>query len=323
MPSESPEPTESPSSPRTGVRLAALIAVLGGLGIGVLAAKALVHGDVGVVAAVLPYLALLLGVGIFTRGNLPVLALTTYLIGPAPADNLLPQVLIFPSSDFAVRPRDMLFLADIVLLGALAVLVWQERGRSTVSAAPGDAWLRWWCAGLLLLALYPVVVGVWFGADQSVAAVLQGATMPLRGAAIAGLVTLWVRRHGWEATLRDIARTMVIAGLVLAVAAVGALLAAKVAAPDQTQFSVLGYPLVVDRRPALPGWGNNILSNYLCVCVAVLMLLRRVVNWKPRIVAPAVVVLLLGLMYTEVRIAMLLSLLIVGGAIVAGVLRRF
>ncbi|MGH3545232.1 MAG: hypothetical protein ACRDPW_04840, partial [Mycobacteriales bacterium] len=282
---------------------------------------ALVRGELGVALALVPYLVLLVALWWASGGSLPVVVLAAYLIGPAPADNLLPQVLIFPTDDFAVRARDLFFLADLVLVVALVALAISSRGVA-VQAPIDPRWARWWCGCLALLAAYPVVVGVWFGAGQSVPAVAQGATMPLRAAAIAGLVMLWARRHGWDSTLRDVARTVVGCGLVLALVAVAAALLARIFAPDQTDISVLGYPLIADRRPALPGWGNNILSNYLCVCVATLVLLRHRMNWKFGAVIGAVAVLLLGLVFTEVRVAMLLSLLIVAVPVLAAVLRR-
>ncbi|HEX3732449.1 MAG TPA: hypothetical protein VHU91_05940, partial [Mycobacteriales bacterium] len=321
MPSETDQapPRETMAPSRAALRRAALAAIIVGVITAAASAVALVKGDTGVAASVLPYTLLLVGVWMVSRGNLPVVVLVAYLIGPAPADNLLPQVFIFPVTDYALRPRDMFFVADLVLLAALAILAVRGRAGSDSNAdatAPDHRWLRWWCAGLALLAVYPVVIGAWFGAGQSIPAVIQGATMPLRGIAVAGLIAMWLRWRSWEATLRDLARTFVVTGVLLALAAVGALLLAHLAAPGQNQYSLLGYPLVVDRRPALPGWGNNILSNYLCVCVAILMILRRRMGWKPPVVFVTATALLLGLVFTEMRTAMLVSLLIIGATIV-------
>ncbi len=320
-------PSSSTGPQRGAALLLASAVVFATAAISVLIAANLVRGEIGPVAALLPYLALLIGLWWVTKGNLLVLVLTAYLIGPGPADNLLPQVLIFPADDYALRPRDMFFLADLVLLAALVLLAIRPDAARLPSGywAPSPSktrWSRWWFGCLLLLSAYPVVVGIWFGAGQSVPAVIQGATMPLRAVAITGLVLLWVRRHGWETTVRNVARSVVGCGLVLALAAVTAALLARIFAPDQTGVSVLGYPLITDRRPALPGWGNNILSNYLCVCLATLVLLRHRMRWRAGAAVGAGAVLLLGLVFTEVRIAMLLSLLIVAVPMLSAVLRR-
>jgi len=310
----------------------ALVAVAGSFMISVLVARAAVAGEFAVALAVLPYLMLVLGLWWLTHGNVVVVVLAAYLVGPAPADNLLPQVFIFPHTDYALRARDMFFLADLVLLFAVLMLAWQSRfvtsrfvsfpENSAAPTMPDLRWLAWWCGSLAVLAVYPVLTGIWWGAGQSVSAALQGATMPLRAVIIAGLVVLWVRLHGWEATVRDTARTVIVAGALLAVAAVAALLIAQVLAPGQPQFFAFGYPLVVDHRPALPGWGNNILSNYLCVCVVAAVLLRQHIRWPRGGTLVAIAMLLLGLVFTESRVAMLVSLIVVFTPIVIGVLRR-
>lgn len=336
------EPSASALSATRSMCCWALVAVAGSFVISALIARAAVAGELGVVLAVLPYLMLMVGLWWLTRGNVVVVVLAAYLVGPAPADNLLPQVFIFPHSDYALRARDMFFLADLVLLCAVLMLAWhlwflkslsvksesvksRSMGlpeNSAVPAAPDRRWVAWWCGGLTVLAVYPVLIGIWFGAGQSVAAALQGATMPLRAVIIAGLVVLWVRLHGWEAAVRSTARTVIVAGTLLAIAAVAALFVAQVLAPGQPQFFVFGYPLVVDHRPGLPGWGNNILSNYLCVCVVAAVLLRQHIRWRLGWVVVVIAVLLLGLVFTESRVALLASLIAVFTPIVVSVLRR-
>jgi hypothetical protein len=254
----------------------------------------------GTVAALLlaPYVALLCLVWWLTRGNLLVLVLVSYLIAPSPADNLLPQVFIFPPGDLALRARDMFFLADLVLLVALVVArpPW-PRGRL----------LRAWLLSLLVLAVYPVAVGLLAGVGQSVPAVLQGATMPLRGIGVIVLVVWWARTRGWDVAVRDCGRTLVLCAAVIVVAE----LVLKLLAGGQLNYSLFGYPLVVDGRPSVPGWGNNILANLFCVSLAALTFLRKRLAWRTHWVVALSVLLLVGLAYTGARVAMVLALVVV------------
>ncbi|NUS72302.1 MAG: O-antigen ligase family protein [Corynebacteriales bacterium] len=243
-----------------------------------------------------------------SKGNVLVVVMLAYLLAPAPADNILPQVTIFPDSDYAVRSRDLLLLADLILIAALIYL---RPGRPS-------RLLGYWMAALGLLACYPIVVGAFFGAGQSLEASFQGATMPLRAIGILWLTSAVVRRNGWDTTLRDGTRAAVAAGAVLA----GGTVLAAIAARGALQFSVASYPLIVDGRPALPGWGNNILANYFCLAIALLIFARRLIDISIRWTVALVVILLIGISFTEVRIAMIVALLIAEIPIVLLLIRR-
>ena len=291
-------------------RLPLLIAVVAVAGlIGTAAAIRVAHGELVAALCVVPYLGLLWVVWWLTKGNLPVLVLVAYLIAPAPADNLLPQVFIFPATDIAQRARDLFFLADLVLLIALV---------ATRPPWPKGRLLRAWLICLFVLAAYPLLIGLLDGVGQSVPAVLQGATMPLRGVAMVVLIVWWARTRGWDPTVRDLGRTLVLCGAAIVVAEV----VLKLFAGGQLNFSLFGYPLVVDGRPSVPGWGNNILANFFCTCLAALTFLRLRLGWRTRWVVALSVLLLVGLAYTEVRIAMLLALIVVETPVVLHVIRR-
>lgn len=274
-----------------------------------LAARDLVTGDVFASISLVIYVALLGAVGVLTRGNALVLVLVAYLLAPIPADNLLPQVLIFPDTDYALRSRDLFFLADLVTLAALIALR-PELPKALLSRA--------WLAGLALLALYPTVIGVWLGAGQSVSAVAAGAVMPLRGLLVTLFVVAYVRRVGWDAALRDAVRTIVASATLLAFAVTLVTLAAW----GKVQYSLGGYPLIVDGRPSLPGWGNNILANFFCVCAALLVLLRRRLGWSLPWIGATATVLVLGLLATQIRMATLLAIAILELPLILAVLRR-
>src|SRR5436309_15720413 len=92
----------------------AVLAVLGAL-LALAAANQVMQGSLIPALCLVPYLGLLCAVWWFTNGNLPVLVMVAYLVAPVPADNLLPQVFIYPQSDLSLRARDLLFLADLVL----------------------------------------------------------------------------------------------------------------------------------------------------------------------------------------------------------------
>ncbi len=267
------------------------------------------HGDMIVALSVVVYAVFLTALWWLTRGNAPVVVAVAYLIGPAPADNILTQVFIFPTTDFSLRSRDLFFLADIVLVLALLL---------TRPPLPVSRLVRWWVLGLLALAVYPVVVGLLFGSGQSTLALLQGATMPLRGAGLVLLIAGWAATHGWASTLGNLARTLVACGALLA----WGVLVAVVLAHGELRYSLFNYPLMVDGRPSLPGWGNNILANFFCVCLAIVVFLRPRLGWSLRWLVPISLLLLAGLLYTEVRIAMMLALVIVEVPLVLAVLRR-
>ncbi|MDQ1652130.1 MAG: O-Antigen ligase [Cryptosporangiaceae bacterium] len=278
----------------------AALAVLGILGalLGAAAAVQVMHGSLIPALCLVPYLGLLCAVWWFTNGNLPVLVMVAYLIAPVPADNLLPQVFIYPQTDLSLRARDLLFLADLVLAGALI---------AARPPWPRQRLARVWLGCLALLTVYPIVVGLVAGPGQTVAALIQGAMMPLRGIGVIVLVMWWARARGWEGTIRDLGRTLVLCAA--AVSAAEVLLV--IAAHGQPNFSLGGFPLVVDGRPGLPGWGNNILANFLCTSLAALTFLGARLQWRRRWRVLLGVLLFLGLDYTQVRIAMLLAVAIV------------
>jgi hypothetical protein len=287
--------------------LAALVLLSGALGSA--AALQVMNGSLVAALCLVPYVAVLCAVWWFTRGNLLVLVLVAYLLAPAPADNLLPQVFIFAGTDYALRPRDLVFLADIVLLVALLLVR---------PPLPPGRLARAWLVSLLVLAAYPVLVGLFLGVGQSVPALIQGAMMPLRGVGVVLLAAWWARTRGWDAAVRDLGRTVVLCGAAIAVAEVVLLMLAH----GELNFSMFGYPLVVDGRPSVPGWGNNILANFLCTCLAVLTFLRHRLGWRLRWVAPLGLLLFVGLAYTEVRIGMVVALVIVETPIVLAVIRK-
>jgi hypothetical protein len=289
--------------------LALALFALVGAGLGAAAAIQVMNGSLVAALCLVPYLALLCAVWWFTRGNVLVLVLVAYLIAPSPADNLLPQVYIFASTDYALRARDMLFLADLVLLAALVLLR---------PPLPPGRLVRAWLAGLLLLAAYPVVVGLLMGVGQSVPAVIQGAVMPLRGVALVILIAWWARTRGWDEAVNDLGRTLVLCGAVIAAAEVVLLLMAG----GEPNFSLFGYPLVTEGRPAVPGWGNNILANLFCTCLATVTFLGHRLGWGLWWRVLLSVLLLVGLAYTEVRIAMMVALIVIETPVVLAVIRR-
>jgi hypothetical protein len=286
----------------------ALLALAGG-GLGALAAIQVMNGSLIAALCLVPYLGLLCAVWWMSRGNILVLVLVAYLIAPSPADNLLPQVFIFASTDYALRARDLIFLADLVLLAALVLVR---------PPLPANRLARAWLGSLLLLAVYPIVVGLLIGAGQSVPALVQGAVMPLRGIAAVVLVAWWARTRDWNDAVRDLARTVVLCAALIAAAEVVLLLLAR----GEMHFSVAGYPLVTDGRPSVPGWGNNILANLFCTCLAVVTFLYERLGWRLRWVAALTVLLFVGLAYTEVRIAMVVALVVVESRVVLEVIRR-
>ena len=104
-------------------RLIALaLLVLVGAGLGFAAAYQVMNGSLIAALCLIPYLGVLCATWWLSRGNVLITVLVAYLVAPSPADNLLPQVLIFASTDFSLRPRDLLFLADLVLLAALLLI---------------------------------------------------------------------------------------------------------------------------------------------------------------------------------------------------------
>jgi hypothetical protein len=283
--------------------------VLVGAGLGVAAALQVMTGGLVAALCLVPYLGVLCAVWWFTRGNVLATVLVAYLIAPSPADNLLPQVYIFAGTDYALRERDMIFLADLVLLAALILL------RPSLP----ESWLaRAWLGALALLAVYPVVVGLVMGVGQTVPALLQGATMPARGIGVVVLIAWWARTRGWDLALRDLGRTVILSGVVIAVAEVVLLLMAG----GELNFSLFNYPLVTDGRPAVPGWGNNILANLFCTCLAVVAFLGHRLQWRLRWRVLSAVLLLIGLAYTEVRIAMMVALVVIETPVVLAVVRR-
>jgi hypothetical protein len=151
-----------------------------------------------------------------------------------------------------------------------------------------------------------------------VPAVFQGAVMPLRGIGVVVLVAWWARTRGWDDSVRDLARTLVICGVIIAIAEV--VLVAM--AGGELNFSLFGYPLVTDGRPAVPGWGNNILANLFCTCLAVITFIGHRLGWRTRWRVLVSVLLLIGLAYTEVRIAMMLALLIIETPVALLVVRK-
>lgn len=290
-------------------RLLTLVAIaLVAAGLGTAAAVQVMNGSLVAALCLIPYLGLLCAVWWLSRGNVLVLVMVAYLIAPSPADNLLPQVFIFASTDYALRARDLLFLADLVLVGALLLLR---------PPLPAGRLARTWLVALLLLAAYPVVVGLVAGVGQSVPAVLQGAVMPLRGVGMVVLVTWWARTRGWDAAVRDLGRTLVLAAGLIALAEVALLVLAR----GELNFSLFNYPLVTDGRPAVPGWGNNILANFFCSCLAVITFWGHRLGWRVRWRVALAVLLVIGLAYTEVRIAMMLALLIIETPVVLALVR--
>jgi hypothetical protein len=266
-------------------------------------------GSLVAALCLVPYLGLLCAVWWASRGNVLILVLVAYLIAPSPADNLLPQIFIYASTDYALRARDLLFLADLVLIGALILIR---------PPLPDNRLGRLWLGALALLAAYPVVIGLVAGAGQAVPAVFQGAVMPLRGIGVVVLVAWWARTRGWDDSVRDLARTLVICGVIIAIAEV--VLVAM--AGGELNFSLFGYPLVTDGRPAVPGWGNNILANLFCTCLAVITFIGHRLGWRTRWRVVVSVLLLIGLAYTEVRIAMMLALLIIETPVALLVVRK-
>lgn len=286
-----------------------LIVLLGGA-----VASELAAGHRAVAIAVAVYVLLIAVAWRLTRGNVVVVVAFAYLLAPAPADNILPQLNIFPVSDLSVRPRDAFYLADIVLLGAIVALraqVWRVLVEERL--------VRWWMVGLAVLATYPILIGLWFGPGQPVSALMQGATMPLRGVGIVMLVAAWARLRGWQLAVRDITRTIVLCGAALAVCVVLAVVAAR----GEQQFSAFGYPLIVDTRPALPGWGNNILANFLCVCVAICVFCRSALDFSRKWLLLALIgVALVGIVFTQVRTAMMCALVLALTPVAVAVVRR-
>jgi hypothetical protein len=291
-------------------RLIALaLLVLVGAGLGFAAAYQVMNGSLIAALCLIPYLGVLCATWWLSRGNVLITVLVAYLVAPSPADNLLPQVLIFASTDFSLRPRDLLFLADLVLLAALLLIR---------PPLPASRLARIWLGGLLVLAAYPVVVGLLIGVGQSVPAVIQGAMMPLRGVAMVVLVAWWARTRGWDAAVRDLARTLVLAGALIAAAE----LAIVILAGGEANFSLAGYPLVTDSRPAVPGWGNNILANLFCTCLATITFVGHRLGWRLVWRVLLSILLLLGLAYTEVRIAMVVALILIETPVVLAVIRK-
>jgi hypothetical protein len=286
----------------------AVIGVIGAL-LGLAAAYQVMAGSVIAAACLIPYIGLLCAVWWFTGGNLPVLVMVAYLIAPVPADNLLPQVFIYPQSDLSLRARDLLFLADLVLLGALVV---------ARPALPKSRLARVWLACLAVLVVYPVIMGLVAGPGQTFTALIQGAMMPLRGIGIVVLTAWWARTRGWDTTVRDLGRTLILCASAVSAAAVLLVIVAH----GELNLSVGGFPLVTDGRPGLPGWGNNILANFLCTSLAALTFLGHRLGWRARWRVVLAVVLFLGLAYTEVRIAMLLAVAIVELPLALMLIRR-
>ncbi len=307
-------PMSAPASARAGrdgqnrILTIALLTALGAA-LGALAGVQVMNGSLIAALCLVPYLGLLSVIWWATRGNLLVLVLVAYLVAPSPADNLLPQVFIFASTDYALRPRDLVFLADVVLLAALVILR---------PPLPASRLARAWLGALLVLAAYPVVVGLVAGVGQSVPALVQGAVMPLRGVAAVVLVSWWARTRGWDDAVRDLARTVVLCGALIAAIEVVLL----VLAGGELNYSIAGYPLVTDGRPAVPGWGNNILANLFCTCLAAVTFLAGRLGWRLRWTVALTLLLFLGLAYTEVRIAMVVALILVESRVVLEVLRR-
>lgn len=297
--------------PQTGTSrlITAVFLILAGAALGLAAAHEVTKGSLAAALALVPYLGLLCVVWWASKGNVLVTMIAGYLIAPVPADNLLPQVFIFAQDDFSLRPRDLFFVVDLFLVLAIVL---------TRPALPKDRLVRIWLGSLVLLAAYPVVIGLVAGAGQSVPALVQGATMPLRGAMVIVLVMWWVKRYGWESSLRDAARAILVCGGLLAAAEVGLVLLAR----GELTLSLGGYPVVVDGRPALPGWGNNILANFFCVCLATLTFLSHKLRWRLRWLIPLGILLFVGLAYTEVRIAMMVALVIVEVPIALVVVRK-
>jgi len=277
--------------------------------LGTAAAIQVMNGSLIAALCLVPYLGLLCAVWWFSRGNVLILVLVAYLIAPSPADNLLPQVFIFAGTDYGLRERDLVFLADLVLVAALLI--------ARPPLPPGRL-AKVWLGGLLLLAAYPIVVGLLIGAGQSVPALIQGAIMPLRGIGIVVLVAWWARTRGWDDAVRDLGRTLVVCGAIVAATEVVLLLLAG----GELNFSLAGYPLVTDGRPAVPGWGNNILANLFCTCLATVTFIGHRFGWRLRWLVGLSALLLVGLAYTEVRIAMVVALILIEAPVVFAVVRR-
>lgn len=306
-PAEPPPPLEE-SDRRTRLR-AVPLAGLAGAVLGVAAVASLSQNTLLPALFALPYVGFLCLVWWGSRGNVAVLLVSAYLLAPPPADNLMPQVYIFAGDDLSLTPRDVALLADVVLA---VVLITLRPGMPTGRLA------RWYLGGLVLLAAYPVVVGLFAGVGQSVGALVQGTAMPLRGAGLLLVIMWWARTRGWGSTLRGVARGVVIAGVLLSAVELVFVLLGR----GETAYSILGYAAVVDGRPSVPGWGNNILGNFLATGVAVVVFLGYRLNWWIRVRVLLVCSLLLGLVLTELRTSMLLALAVSEGAVVLAAVRR-
>ncbi len=293
---------------RFNVLSLALFVLVGGA-LGVAAAYQVMTGSLIAALCLVPYLGLLCAVWWLSRGNVLILVLAAYLIAPSPADNLLPQVFIYASTDYALRARDLLFLADLVLIGALLLIR---------PPLPESRLGRLWLGALALLAGYPVIVGLVAGAGQSVPAVFQGAVMPLRGIGVVILVAWWAKAKGWDAAVRDLARTAVICSVLIAIVEV----VLVVMAQGEPNYSLFNYPLVTDGRPAVPGWGNNILANLFCTCIAIIAFIGHRLGWKLHWRVLSAVLLLVGLEYTKIRIAMIIAVLVIETPVILAVVRK-
>jgi hypothetical protein len=305
--SEPPPPLEEADR---ATRLRSIpLAVLAGAVLGVAAVASLTQNSALPALFALPYVGFLALVWWGSRGNVAVLLVSAYLLAPPPADNLMPQVFIFGGDDLSLTPRDVALLADVVLAVVLLTLR---------PGLPKGRLARWYLGGLVLLAAYPVVVGLLGGAGQSVAALVQGMAMPLRGAGLLLVFMWWARTRGWGPTLRAVARGVVVAGVLLSAVELVFVLVSR----GETAYSILGYAAVVDGRPSVPGWGNNILGNFLATGVAVVVFLGYRLNWWIRVRVLLACGLLLGLVLTELRTAMLLALAVSEGAVVLAAVRR-